>query len=197
MKQHHHSAFPLKTALVGPALAVIALVGLADLLSGCVPRHGSVVAVSGNGIGDGRPANEASLRGPHGMAIDSTGRLYIADTGHYRVRRREADGTLVTVVGTGIKGFAGDGGPAITARLGHSFELRMDNVARIQADNLLRVTGGNRAVISSLGLSYRPTEWRGAAITVQADNLWNSSFQEVPAVPAARRTITGGVSYAW
>ena len=86
---------------------------------------------------------------------------------------------------------------ALTARLGHGFELRMDNVARIQADNLLRVTGGNRAVISSLGLSYRPTEWRGAAITVQADNLWNSSFQEVPAVPAARRTITGGVSYAW
>ena len=86
---------------------------------------------------------------------------------------------------------------AITLRLGRGFELRMDNTARIQADNLLRVTGGNRAVISSLGLAYRPPEWRGAAVMVQADNLWNSSFQEVPATPAARRTITGGVSYAW
>lgn len=86
---------------------------------------------------------------------------------------------------------------AITARLGHGFELRMDNTARIQADNLLRVTGGDHAVISSLGLTYRPSEWRGAMLTVQADNLWNSSYQEVPATPAARRTVTGGVSYAW
>ncbi len=86
---------------------------------------------------------------------------------------------------------------AITLRLGGGFELRMDNTARIQAGNLLRVTGGDRAVISSLGLTYRPAAWRGAMLTVQADNLWNSSFQEVPAVPAARRIITGGVSYAW
>jgi hypothetical protein len=86
---------------------------------------------------------------------------------------------------------------AITWRLGRGFELRMDNTARIQAGNLLRVTGGDRAVISSLGFTYRPAEWHGAMLTVQADNLWNSGFQEVPAVPAARRTITGGVSYAW
>jgi outer membrane receptor protein involved in Fe transport len=86
---------------------------------------------------------------------------------------------------------------AITWRLGRGFELRMDNTARIQAGNLLRVTGGDRAVISSLGLTYRPAEWHGAMLTVQADNLWNSSFQEVPAVPAARRMITGGASYAW
>jgi outer membrane cobalamin receptor len=86
---------------------------------------------------------------------------------------------------------------AVTWRLGAGFELRMDNVARIQADNLLRVTGGNNAVTSSLGLAYRPAEWHGVALSVQADNLWNTSFQEVPAVPAARRTVTGGVSYAW
>ena len=43
----------------------------------------------------------------------------------------------------------------------------------------------------------RPSEWRGVTVTVQADNLWNSSFQEVPAVPAARRQVVGGVNYAW
>ena len=86
---------------------------------------------------------------------------------------------------------------ALTLRLGHGFELRMDNTARVQAANLLRVTGGDRAVTSSLGLAYRPPGWRGAALTVQADNLWNTSFQEVPAVPAARRQITGGVGCAW
>jgi hypothetical protein len=86
---------------------------------------------------------------------------------------------------------------AITWRLGRGFEVRMDNSARLQAGNLLRVTGGDRAVISSLGLAYRPPAWRGFMLTVQADNLWDADFQEVPAVPAARRTITGGASYAW
>ena len=86
---------------------------------------------------------------------------------------------------------------AVVARLGRGFELRMDNVARVQADNLLRVTGGNRAVTSSLGLAYRPAEWRGVTLSVQAENLWNSGFQEVPAVPASPRQFSAGVAHAW
>ena len=86
---------------------------------------------------------------------------------------------------------------AIIVRLGSEFEVRMDNAARVQAANLLRTVGGNDAIISSLGLTYRPAAWRRATFTVQADNLWNSSFQEVPAVPAARRQISGGVTYVW
>ncbi len=86
---------------------------------------------------------------------------------------------------------------AITARLGHGFELRMDNVARIQAGNLLRVTGGDEAVTSSLGLTYRPEAWRGVEFSVLADNLWNTRFQDVPATPAAKRQLSAGVTYAW
>ena len=86
---------------------------------------------------------------------------------------------------------------AITARLGQGFELRMDNVARVQAANLLRVIGGNQAVTSSLGLAYRPPAWHGVELTLQADNLWNSDFQEVPAVPAARRQVSFGIASAW
>jgi hypothetical protein len=86
---------------------------------------------------------------------------------------------------------------AIVVRLGQEFELRMDNAARIQADNLLRTIGGDQAVISSLGLAYRPSAWRRTTFTLQADNLWNSDFQEVPAVPASRRQVSAGVAYAW
>ena len=86
---------------------------------------------------------------------------------------------------------------AVVVRLGREFTLRFDNAARIQADNLLRVTGGDHAVISSLGLTYRPTALPRAEFTVQADNLWNAAFQEVPAVPAARRQISAGVGFAW
>jgi outer membrane receptor protein involved in Fe transport len=86
---------------------------------------------------------------------------------------------------------------AITARLGHGFELRMDNVARIQADNFLRVNGGRDAVTSSLGLSYRPEALKGVEFSVLADNLWDNRYQEVPAVPAARRQVSASVRYAW
>ncbi len=87
---------------------------------------------------------------------------------------------------------------AIIVRLGSEFEVRMDNAARIQAANLQRTVGGNDAIISSLGLTYRPAAWRRTTFTVQADNLWNSSFQEVPSVPAApRRQISAGVAYVW
>jgi hypothetical protein len=86
---------------------------------------------------------------------------------------------------------------AVTARLGHGFELRMDNAARVQAANLLRSAGGNTALISSLSLSFRPPAWRGLTFSAQADNLWNSAFQEIPAVPAASRQLSAGVTYVW
>jgi hypothetical protein len=86
---------------------------------------------------------------------------------------------------------------AIVARLGRGFELRMDNQARIQETNPLRTEGGNQAVISSLGLFYRPPGWRNIDFHLQVDNLWNSAFQQVPAVPAARREISAGVTYRW
>jgi hypothetical protein len=86
---------------------------------------------------------------------------------------------------------------AIVGRLGRGFELRMDNQARIQEPDPLRTEGGNHAVISSLGLFYRPPIWRSVDLHVQVDNLWNSAFQQVPAVPAARREISAGVTYCW
>jgi len=86
---------------------------------------------------------------------------------------------------------------ALVVRLGREFELRLDNAARAQAENLLRTTGGDDAVTSSLGLTYRPAALPRAEFTLQADNLWNSAFQEVPGVPAARRQLSAGVAYAW
>ena len=84
-----------------------------------------------------------------------------------------------------------------TLRLGHGFELRVDNAARIQAANLLRTVGGDDAVVTTVGLSFRPAALRGFEAVVQVDNLWNSDFQEVPAVPAARRQASAGVGYTW
>ncbi len=86
---------------------------------------------------------------------------------------------------------------AVTARLTPELELRIDNEARWQAPNLLRTRGGEEPLLTAIGLTYRPAAWRRLSLTVQADNLWDSEFQEVPAVPAAPRQVSGVVGYVW
>ncbi|MEY2880387.1 MAG: hypothetical protein RLZZ15_2767 [Verrucomicrobiota bacterium] len=86
---------------------------------------------------------------------------------------------------------------AIVARLPAGFEVRMDNLARVQAANLLRTVGGDSALNSTLALVYRPPAWHGASFTLRADNLWDSRYQEIPAVPATPRQLSLGAAYAW
>jgi vitamin B12 transporter len=86
---------------------------------------------------------------------------------------------------------------AATFRLGRGFELRLDNVARLQADNQLRITGGNRALTSSVGFAYRPPAWRHVEFGILVENAWDNTFQEVPSVPAAPRQFSFSVASRW
>ena len=83
---------------------------------------GVITTVAGNGIqgysGDGGPATAARLGLIAGMAVDASGNLYLADYSNNCIRRvSAATGIITTVVGTGVAGYAGDGGPATAARL--------------------------------------------------------------------------------
>jgi sugar lactone lactonase YvrE len=51
------------------------------------------------------------------MALDSRGNLYIADRQNNRIRLVTPEGTISTFAGTGERGYGGDGGPAISAKL--------------------------------------------------------------------------------
>ncbi len=67
-------------------------------------RYLTVVAGLGGGefTGDGGPATHAQLGGPSGLAIDSTGNLFLSDFDHQRVRRVDArTGTITTIAGNG------------------------------------------------------------------------------------------------
>jgi DNA-binding beta-propeller fold protein YncE len=83
--------------------------------------NGTITTVAGSAnfppLGDGGPATSAGLSIPEGVAVDSAGNLYIADTGNYRVRK-VSGGTITTVAGNGIAGFSGDGAAATNASLG-------------------------------------------------------------------------------
>ena len=62
-------------------------------------------------VGDGGPASAAHLARPTGLAVAPNGDLYIADTGHNRVRRvSAATGIITTVAGDGVRRLGGDGG---------------------------------------------------------------------------------------
>jgi uncharacterized protein (TIGR03437 family) len=82
--------------------------------------NGVITTVAGNGTaglsGDNGPATNAQLNRPKGVAVDSAGNLYIADTYNSRVRK-VSNGVITTVAGSGTEGFSGDNGPATSALL--------------------------------------------------------------------------------
>jgi len=86
-----------------------------------VKNGGRITTFAGTGAagssGDGAPAAQAQLNMPQGLAVDSVGNVYIADTLNNRVRRVDADGTITTVAGTGEAGYAGDGKSGREAKL--------------------------------------------------------------------------------
>ncbi|MBL8785379.1 MAG: hypothetical protein JNJ59_10790 [Deltaproteobacteria bacterium] len=80
-----------------------------------------VTSICGTGArnfnGDGKPALETFLDLPTATGLLPDGRLLISDQANQRIRIIEADGTVGTVAGTGEKGYSGDGGPALEAKL--------------------------------------------------------------------------------
>jgi sugar lactone lactonase YvrE len=92
---------------------------------------GIVTTVAGNGVqgfsGDNGPATAAQLDSPAGLALDSVGDLFIADSHNHRIREvSSATGTITTIAGTGAPGFSGDGGPATAAQLDLPTALALD-----------------------------------------------------------------------
>ena len=96
-----------------------------------IAKDGTITTIAGNGVrgfsGDGGRATRARLNTPTGVAFDSRGNLYIADTLNHRVRKVNRAGTIATIAGSGALstvshgtggfGFSGDGGPAVLAQL--------------------------------------------------------------------------------
>jgi uncharacterized protein (TIGR03437 family) len=88
------------------------------------------------GVGDGGAATQANLfligtQAHTGIAIDKAGNLYIADSGHSRVRKVDTEGIISTVAGNGSSGFSGDGGAATTAQLNIPSGVAVDSAGNL------------------------------------------------------------------
>jgi hypothetical protein len=81
--------------------------------------------------GDGGAAANAVLNLPTSVALGRTGDLYFCDW-NARIRKVELRTGLVTTIGgTGVRGFAGDGGSAASALLGGPGRVAVDDAGNI------------------------------------------------------------------
>jgi sugar lactone lactonase YvrE len=100
-----------------------------------VTSAGIITTVAGNGTqgfsGDRGPATAAQLKNPYGVAVDSEGSLYFADTFNNRIRKVLTSGIIITVAGNGTQGCSGDEGPATAAQLSRPFGIAVDSAGNL------------------------------------------------------------------
>lgn len=133
---------------------------------------------------DGGAATSAQLNFPRGVAV--RGSFYIADRHNHRVRRVDTvTGDITTVVGTGVAGFSGDGGPATSAQLNLPYDVTVDSAGNLYIADLnnhrIRMVahggdgvvdgGGSETITTVAGNGIIGGAGDGGAAT--AASLWN------------------------
>jgi sugar lactone lactonase YvrE len=115
-----------------------------------VGLDGIIRTVAGTGVagfrGDGAAATRALLDQPRGLAVADDATLYVADSDNSRVRRVDLrTGIISTVVGNGLRRYAGDGGAAVRASLYNPRGVTVDRQGRLlisdTLNNRIRVVG--------------------------------------------------------
>lgn len=116
-----------------------------------VDTTGTITTVAGNGCqgfavgspplcnttndvtaGNGVLATSASLNFPSGVALDTSGNLYIADQSNQRIRRVDAaTQNITTVAGNGFQGYSGDGRVATSAMLNFPAAVALDGFGNL------------------------------------------------------------------
>jgi sugar lactone lactonase YvrE len=153
-------------------------------------QTGNISTVAGTGtcfyFGDGVPATSAALNDPSGVAVDGSGNLFIADTWNCLVREVSAStGVISTLAGTppdptGLLhcGYSGDGGPAISAKVGFSNGVAVDGSGTVfiadPSSCVIRRISTSTGIISTVAgtgsCGYSGDGGPGTSATVNAPN---------------------------
>lgn len=124
-----------------------------------VDGQGIMTTVAGTGepgySGDGGPAINAQLNTPYGIYLDREDNLLIADSENHVVRKVTSNGIIRTIVGSGQRGYEGDGGPALSAKFDSPQSLAIDSQGRLyvgdEHNNAIRVIETDSTVWTLVG----------------------------------------------
>lgn len=139
-----------------------------------VDTSGAISTIAGTGThawnGDGADATIAQLNTPSGVAVDSSGNLFIAENMGFRIRKVDTSGAISTVAGTGTSGWNGDGPDATAARLFHPEDVAVDS-------------SGNLFIAEYSNHRIRKVDTSGAISTVAGNgtNGWNGDGPDAKA----------------
>ena len=147
-----------------PSLAAGLGVVLLSLSAGNGGLAQKIATLAGKGTpgysGDNGPALAAELHGPTGLALGPDGALYICDTDNHAIRRATPAGIISTVAGTGKRGYAGDGGPAVKALLDDPYEVRFDKAGNLnfceRLNHVVRRIDARTQVITTIAGTGKP-----------------------------------------
>ncbi len=152
-----------------------------------------VAGIFGKGgfSGDGGPATSALLDQPTGIAVDSAGDIFLADSGNNRVREiastshtsfgiAMAAGDIYTVAGNGTAGFSGDGGAASAAELVTPSGIAVDAAGNPVVAEFDAVTG----------FSYEDANGRVVTITLPDSSAAPPSQPTGVTVEPGRESLT-------
>jgi sugar lactone lactonase YvrE len=110
-----------------------------------VDTVGNITIIAGTGTqgfsGDLGPATSATLDSPQGLALDTAGNLYIADTHNQRIRKLNLTTGVITTIAGSTSGFSGDGASATSAQLSLPTALALDS-----SGNLYIADTGNHRI---------------------------------------------------
>lgn len=145
-------------------IAGIGAGAIAGCSSGGSTNYGTIATFAGTGgsqgyTGDGAAATSAKLGNPSCVALDSAGNVYITDLNQHVVRRVNSAGTISTFAGTGVAGYAGDGGPATAAQINAPGGCALDSAGNLfiadSGNNVIRKVTASTGVISTVaGTGY-------------------------------------------
>lgn len=122
----------------GVAVDAVGNLYIADQLNSRIRKvtaTGIITTIAGSGTmgysGDGGLATAANLHQPTKVAVDAVGNVLIADMENNRIRKVNSSGIITTIVGTGVTGYSGDGGPGVHAEVHRVAGLFVDGMGNL------------------------------------------------------------------
>jgi len=179
--------------LSGPTGVAVDITGniyIADARNNVVRKvsaAGIISTFAGDSIpgytGDGGAAIAAELNRPYGVALDTSGNLYISDARNFVIRKVNTSGIISTVAGSNIAGYSGDGGAATMAKISVPLGISVDGSGNLyiadSRNNVIRKVSATGTIRTFAGTGVAGITGNGTPAT--AATLFSPSDVKVDA----------------